>query len=671
MRQLAVFFATTVFGFSAGPRDAVMEVLEKVREGEIRSGKLDELGMSPHVGIRKKAVIGAYWDNLRNWIESEAAEFEFADLKEDGDLAAVVVNARSDRGVDRARVFSFGVKNFGGDWKVAPVTGHFMNTGIGFDAKVIARARALEQWMAVRQGKALFEFREAELADYLETLREKVDAQVLRESAAFEAFGHFQKAVKEKDADRVLIWLGVLERSVEDGRNWERISTAVRAGMRGDDKRKVWRLLLDSDVIRMEVSRKKKGDDASVLNGYISPYKTGSDHEKNRVIRFHLEKFSDGWRVKLPNFFEYADSGASDHFMAFRQNYNYDDEKFTQKLGVIFEEKVKPRRAESSDELLKQIGRDLGVGDFVEFLRFLYRQPSKEDDSEYDRVVLQKYTTLSTWWQESRGKPPGQFMISVAQKFEQGEVAVGVLQFETVEDWKPTFQAVWMLKQMDGWVIVSDASVLTESPFAEKHGKDARELERKFSEAEKELEEGYLKGLLAKIPALIEGVDAPDEKTARNVVEAWRKELSVGSTSSLLEQATMIEIPEKLTRLMRDLSGAMKGARAAKQEEQVLGAKSAGRFHGVSLFVDAGRGLEMHAPLVLVTQTESGPRVLADVELWYPSNQGKRIRNGAVLLRLKKSLSEKDFAKVKELFDWHEKLAGPVWNKWDEKNNEQ
>ena len=149
---------------------------------------------------------------------------------------------------------------------------------------------------------------------------------------------------------------------------------------------------------------------------------------------------------------------------------------------------------------------------------------------------------------------------------------------------------------------------------------------------------------------------------------AWRKELAEGSISTLLDQAMMVEVPEKPTRLMRDLSGSMKGARAAKEDEKVLGTKSAGRFHGVSMFVDAGRGLEMHCPLVIVASSEKGPRVLADVELWYSSNQGKRIRNGAALLRLKKILSEEDFTAVKELFDWHEKLAGPVWEEWDEKN---
>lgn len=668
MKGAVLFFATTILGLSAGPKEAVMQILEKAREGEIVSGKLDALGMSPHVGTRKKSVITQQWKDLRDWLESEKAEIEFADLKEDGDLAAVIVNARSRKnGPDAARAYSFGLKKEGEDWKVTPVAGSFMNAGLGFDQVVADRARKLEQWMSARQARVLMEFRRAELARYQRELANKVEGKVLEEATATEAFDHFRKAIADGDADRVLIWMGLLERMVEDGRDWTRLSAAVRKGLEGEDQLKVWRLMLDEEVIRLKVSENLAEDDASFLMGYMAPYTTGASREQNRVIRFHLENTPVGWRVILPAFFEYANADSSQHYNAHNQSSDWEDRQQARALGEIFEKQNKARFAKSPGELLKMITVDLNKGDYPNFIRFFLRpesDPENEGGDNRGRAASSRYAAIGRLWKDLRGKRRDDVKVTVARKIQQKEVAAGILLFEQAGSFKPSFKAIWMVKQIEGWSMVSSQTSLTDAPFVKKYGRDARELEKKVEQAEKSLEENYLKDLLAKVPTPLDTEGAPDEAASQKVVLAWRKELGEGSITSLLDQAAMVQVPDKPNLLMRNLLGAMKGVRVAKVEERILGAKSAGQFHGVSMFVDAGRGLEMHCPLVLVATTAKGPRVLADVELWYSSNQGKRIRNGAALIRLKKILSEKNFAAVKELFDWHEKLAGPVWEKW-------
>jgi len=74
----------------------------------------------------------------------------------------------------------------------------------------------------------------------------------------------------------------------------------------------------------------------------------------------------------------------------------------------------------------------------------------------------------------------------------------------------------------------------------------------------------------------------------------------------------------------------------------------------------------MHCPLVIVAETDEGPRVLVDVELWLTTNRGKKMRNASALLQLRKVLNEKEFSALNALFDWHEKVAGPVWEEWEE-----
>jgi hypothetical protein len=113
----------------------------------------------------------------------------------------------------------------------------------------------------------------------------------------------------------------------------------------------------------------------------------------------------------------------------------------------------------------------------------------------------------------------------------------------------------------------------------------------------------------------------------------------------------------------------MKGARAGVVEDRFIDSKSEGVFHGVSLMVDAGRGLEMNCPLMVVAETEKGPRVLLDVELWLPTNRGKTMQNDTAFERLGKDLGEKDFASLKALFEWHKKVTRPVWDAWDAERN--
>lgn len=674
MKLLAIFFTTALLGFSAGPQDAVMAILEKARNGEVASGKLEVLGISPHVGNRKKTMIGEQWNDLRDWMRGESAQISFGEFQEDGDLAGVVVNASAKSGPDAARTLSLGVKKVGNVWKVAPLFGQFANAGLGFDEDVLKRARALEQWMAAREAAALYEFRKAELAKYLKTIAGKVDQKTLKEATATEAFEHFQKAVSDGDAERVLIWLGMLERSFDDERNWELLGSVVRKGIEGEDKQDVWRLLHDPAVIRLLVNQSEKNDDVSFLLGFMAPYATAADREQNRVIRFHLENTPVGWRVNLPAFFEYADQDSGSHFNAHNQNYNWEDRRYARKLGVLFEKKNKARFAKSPEELLKTITVDFKEGSYVDFIRFLFRSkpdPEKREEDDHARAVNSRYTQMGKLWADLRGQRGGDVTVTVSEQLQQGDVAFGILCFEQPGSHQPDFKTIWMLKQEEGWTLVPNQTTLTNAPFANNHGKDSRDLLEKSKELEESLGENYLKTLFSEIPGISNTKTAPDEESAKKVVTAWRKQLAEGSLSTLLDQAAMVEVPQKPTRLMRDLSGSMKGARAATEEEKILGSKAAGRFRAVSMFVDAGRGLEMHCPLVLVAPTEKGERVLADVELWYSSNQGKRIRNGAALLRVKKILSEEDFAAVKELFDWHEKLAGPVWEEWDEQKNDQ
>ena len=686
MRSVVAFLLTTVcilFPAAASePSEAVLKILKNAQDSTKNSKITNELAISSFCSKRKKEAIFDQWSSLGKWAREEAVEFSILDQKINGDLAGVVVAARGKSGPDGAQVLTFGTLYQNRTWKVAPISGQFTNSGIGFGEAERGRVQELEEWMSWQSVEGFTSFRKKELASYLKKLEGTVNTRVLNEASPKEAFNHFTEAIQKGHFEAVMVWLGILERTIHDDRNWAQLISVSRSGLKNQDQQKVWRLLTDSGVIRLIADEQVKKNSASFLLGFTAPYETGMDREKNRAIRFHLDKTPVGWRVKMPTFFASADEDSSAHFNAHQQEMDWKDRKFREILGGLFEKTHEARRANDPPALLAEIGKDLNAGNFANFARFLYRQPAAAEEKDRDAIRTARYATLSRWWTEFFGSKQGSRQIPKEQYFTQefavrpvlhyldGKVALGVIRLETYGSWKPKFGKVWMMKMADGWGIAPSEKIFSSEQFKEEYASSAKRLGEKFDTEEQKLQETYLTELLAGIETLAEGGEAPHIEAGNKITTAWRAGLATGSVTAMLKRAAVLEIPEKPSKLINDLSATIKGVKAAKHPDQFLGSKSVGRFHGVSMMVDAGRGVEMHCPLMIVVPTQKGPRVLADVELWYPSNRGKRIRNSETLIRLEKLLSEEDYAAIQELFAWNEQLAGPAWMKW-QKNNEE
>ena len=274
----------------------------------------------------------------------------------------------------------------------------------------------------------------------------------------------------------------------------------------------------EPDVIRLEVERNVDDEDhASFLMGFMAPYITGADRQQNRVIRFHLENTPVGWRVSLPAFFEYADSDSNEHYIMHNQNSDWEDRQKGRKLGGLFEKAHKARFAKSPGELLEKVTADFNQGNYLNFIRFLFRPKKVEGEEDDESSLTNRYTAVAKLWKELRGKRGEDVKVTVAEKLEQGGVAVGVLRFEEVGSHKPGFQPIWMLKQESGWTMVPNQTSLTNAPLVKEHGKDANDLLAKFEKMEADLQENYLKNLLAKIPTLGDAESAPDEDAAKKL----------------------------------------------------------------------------------------------------------------------------------------------------------
>ncbi len=670
MRLLAILLSTTL-GLSAGePTEVVLRLLGKAKESKGELESYEELSMSPFVGPNQKKAIGKRWEEIGGWVEFEEVSFSAGSEKVDGDLAAVIACGIGRKGPDDVRLFGFGLRKGETGWKVAPWDGVFDNSGIGFEEARVARAKELEKWIGLERVSQGNEFREAALEEYRKSLRGLVDAKTLKKAKPEEALRHFMKAVSEKKELEMLIWQGVLERSVADDYDWERVMEVAKEGLEGKDERKVWRLLTDSNVIRLEVATDDDDAETSVLMGFIAPYETSLRRQRNQVIRFYLENHGAGWRVKMPTFFSHANENSSAHFNAHQQEMNWRDEEFSSQLTTLFEKENKPRRVESPDELMKLVAKDLGDRSYPQLVRLLYRDPAPKegDDAEVAEAAGSpdaRYQSTAKWWNDIF-KKKNEAEFTVAKVKIEGDLALGILKVNLPGEWQSELSPVWMRKVKEGWSFMPN-----EIDVQDSMAREAEALNEFYAAEEKEMKENSGKDLLLEVGTFVSGKEAPEKGAALAGVKEWRETLKGAKMQLLLAKSGMVEIPEKGSKTFRDLSSGMKGARAGVVEDEIIDSKSEGPFRAVSMMVDGGRGLEMHCPLMIFAETDKGPRVLIDVELWLATNRGKRMRNATALLKLKKELSEADHASLKALFDWHEEVARPVWDAWDEKREEK
>ncbi|MGJ8696177.1 MAG: hypothetical protein ACSHYF_07655 [Verrucomicrobiaceae bacterium] len=686
MRVPVLFLLSSLLLPAGEPSEVALKVLQAARDGKVRAGSLEELAISPFCGPGKREMIGERWQNVWSWAKAEEAIFVAGQEKVDGDLAGVIVAGRGESGPDGMRIFALGLKREKGEWKVAPVEGSFENVGLGFDDEVRERARVLERWMARERVSGGAKFREKELERYRESLEGLVDAETLKSATPEEVMKRFLAAARERKTNELLVWQGILERTMQDDRDWERMIRSTEVGMADRDRQRAWRLLTDPAVLQVEVEVLKDQDSASVLMGFISNFETGLDSEENRVLRFTLKNGGAGWRVVVPTFFTYSDEDASTHFTAHREEFNWRDEEKSAELATIFEKKHAALRAESPEALMTALAKHLEKGSLREALRYLIRDENPvvevdEDDEEPDEEALQaaadagearmtRYHQATRWWAHLYGKADS-IRAAVTKHHVKDGVALGLMRVERPGDWEAGFESVWMEKQGDGWAFVPDKSHFKKGERAAKYAEVVQELTRTFFEDEKELKKSYVSEVMKEVATFDSTAEAPSENEAVEAAKGWRELLGEGDVRMLLKGSGVFAAPEKGTKLLRDLTSSMRGVKAAVEKDELLATKKEGRFQGVSMMVDAGRGLEMHCPLLIVAETKEGPRVMIDVELWLPTNRGKRMRNAFTLVELKKNLAGEDYEAIKKLFAWHEEVADPVWEAWDKEREEK
>lgn len=686
-----VFASLRIQGREAG--EAALSLMQNLRNPDERSKIVDRLGISRFCGPRKKESITEHWKNRISWAEEGKFTFALIEEKVDGELAGALIAATTPNSPDLSSVISLALIWSDEEWKVAPIEGSFDNTGLGFGADVRDRAREIELWMGRQQIGAAARLQSEELRKFMKSMDGAVSEQDLRGHNADQVLESFIQAAEEGNSDALVVWQGYFERDEFPDVDWRQNLRVTRLGVEGKDRQKVWRLLTSNKVMKVVLNDEDQDEDgeASILVGFLSPYETGTMNDYLNPVRFPLKKTKSGWRVGLPVFFSLADEESRAFRNARNRDFNWEDRTGVRRMFSAFEARYEKIRDKEVKAVVEGLLKDMAAGDLETFLRRNYRfvekkkedgdenaKPEAEDQLLQPRIIRGRgrndsderrkalYLESIKWWNDVLG--PRTFTKGeLSGLFVEGKVALAILSLPPSSDtWKPVYRKVWLGHGKDGWMVLPGRDFPNSSSYPEEEKKSIDKLAERHAIEEERIAEQFFQDVL-KVVALDSGKgEVVREEESINMVKQWRQIAREGGMIPLLKMSAVRRRPEKAKTLLREVGYLRKGAASANGEDKILGTKASGRFRAVSVSSIVGQqGKEMQCPLFFIVPIEGGHRVLVDIELPLEVNRGISLLNDDRMDELSRELSKEDFAAIKELREWHQKTAGPFFEKWN------
>lgn len=684
MRCLILSFFLCVSGVFAGePSEVALEFLVDAQSSKTTAEVTAGLAISSFCGPEKRQIINDRWEGRASWLKSTKYELSSLTAKIDGDIAAVIIAARTEESPEAAAVIALGLVHDGTDWKVAPLEGGFANTGLGFSPEVKGRTDFLEQWMSLEKTKAKIQLLTEERARFNQSMQGVVDPEKLKLEDSEAVLVEFMKAAHAGELKKLLVWQGILERDQLPERDWERDIAATRLGMITQDPQSAWRTLRSNKVMKVIVNGHGDTEEASYLVAFLSSFKVNPRREVLNAIRFELLLTENGWRVQLPVFYSFDNEDRDTHREAFREAFDWGDLRDAEGMGDVFELANDPIRLAQPKAMLEGIIEDLKAGTIVPFLQRHFREveifedddeeregddalPAKEVpvDGDLDERRMERYRSATNWWGDALGSLEAA-KAGIQKIYQEGDLALGIIKLETGgTGWKPQLKEVWMEKSEDGWMVLPGESKPLAHSLTPALLKNQKKISRAYSADLAQLEEEYFAEVLKSF-----GRDDPtgvalDEAASLELAKEWQATASAGSIMDLVRKSAVRATPTDTKKFMRDLSYLRASAGVFQGEDGLTASKPFGRFRGVSLVIDQGPGNEPSFPLSIIVPTKDGHKILADIELPFAKNKGQRLMNEARIQTLTKELSEADLASIVALRQWHQTLTLPVWEKW-------
>lgn len=314
MKPLSIFLALVAHAVAAPsePGETALRHLEKIRSRAIDLTPGTDTALSPQTGESKRKEIARRLERMARDLGSDT--LEVGSIKQDGELAAVLVRKSGGFDPSRLQVFPVALIQRNHGWTATPLPASFENSGIGYATALRNRIEALESWM-IRQRALELELLRNQSADQMRRrIESTLPSDTLRTMDAVTVTERFLSACEKRNLPEVLGLLGGLSKALPD--DWPlRLKAADTAIAHAANALRPWRLLIAPEVLRVKVYHEENGQDAMASIACLDPAASSSETRTPRLELVHLElqKSSEGlWRVDPPAAFIQENSAPDD-----------------------------------------------------------------------------------------------------------------------------------------------------------------------------------------------------------------------------------------------------------------------------------------------------------------------------------------------------------------------
>ncbi len=624
----AFLFSSLTLHAASDPGKAAIDFLEKVRTGTLNLEPGGDTAVSPQTLKKKKERIAETYKRIARDLGDNA--IEVAQVKVDDSFAAVVVRKANGFDPHDFQTFSIGLVKRGEAWAAAPVLASFENIDRITTEPLRKRLHLLEDWMLREQVRDLEKTRQQSSNILRQKIEERISIAELKKLSAMQALDLFYKACAERDLVMVLSLMGgAAEKLPED---WNARLQGATQAMKTDDHS--WHMATSNNVLRVPLQVEDGDEDASIYMACLDPvsFRSLNRTPQLRLLDFHLIKSADGFWQMNPDSELLQPSDQRDE----SEGEDDEGEDMLDLFPKKFSEFHAPQPHDSAQLALDSTLKTLEGNDLASLLRLVKMNASAKD------AIASCERAAQLWWTFRNPSSPSQALI-LSFKEDKDRAMAMVYAFSNKNYERYSSTHLYFQKHPEGWLW---------------HPVPDDELKKPFIDWEKTESEAHQKTWpqpLLKQSTTVEKIAlaAPDSATAQQTLQTWLDAIAKGDLKAIFQHTTHFNNPKSASKFLKNIADEMSNHSLQLEPMKIIGAHQGQKLSAVGMKLVLKN--ETRYPLYPVIQTESGPKVLCEINLITSDKRSHQFLNKDLLERFEELTSPTIADELRTLYAEHQK----------------
>jgi hypothetical protein len=607
------------------PGETALRFLEKVRSRKVNLKPDGDTAITGELTESKKLQIANRYDRLAD--ELGSSELEIAEVKEDSDLAGVLVKQVSFSDPEHQQIIPLALVKRGASWRVAPVPASFENTGEHIDIMLKERLMAVENWLLRGQVTELEKLRKEAANTLKQKILESVDESELMQATAETVLLRFLEACEKKDLNVMLACLGGISKELPE--DWPlRLKAANRAMTKSSNTHPAWERLTSPNTLKVVFSSREKGREHPFTLELLTPSHSKLDQSKITRVQVRVFKTSDGfWRIDLPREFLVHGNGSAP------ENESKRSIELSEDFGTRWSKANPPLAQADAETAFQNFNKVLNSHRLVDLVRLSDLLTNPADAS---KTCLE----VADFW--SRFMEPASIIrYSLPMTFlEKESYAVGLVQLVSTRD-PEKFETLTLLfeRTSAGWLWIPNPTPKALDDFREWVASQTQIGSANWQER-----------LFKKTPLLdmSQVKPSPSAEECESTLATWLDATGSSNVEMSLLQTARLNEPKNSGTLIQNIGYEISNAKLRISPPKILKTYQGNHGSAVGVRIEQ-KGNKFTYPFYLIVRTSQGPRILAEIDLFASDTNSREFLNSAAFDRLQKVTSEEvanDFRKM-------------------------